>query len=57
MLTSIEESLKEADFIQECATENYRIKTKLMSIVGKQCKTKCHYFIKLIWSTSNKNLF
>ena len=29
-VTSIEEALKEADFIQECATENYAIKTKLM---------------------------
>jgi len=28
--TSIEEALKNADFIQECATENYAIKTKLM---------------------------
>ena len=35
---SIEEALKEADFIQECATENYSIKTKLMSIIGKYAK-------------------
>ena len=27
-VTSIEEAFKKADFIQECATENYRIKTK-----------------------------
>ncbi len=33
--TSIEEALKEADFIQECATENYNIKIKLMNIIGK----------------------
>ena len=37
-VTSIENALKEADFIQECATENYRIKTKLMSIIGKYAK-------------------
>ena len=37
-VTSIEESLKEADFIQECATENYRIKTKLMNIISKYAK-------------------
>ena len=32
--TSIEQALKEADFIQECATENYSLKTKLMSTIG-----------------------
>ena len=37
-VVSIEEALKEADFIQECATENYTIKTKLMSIIGKYAK-------------------
>ena len=37
-VTSIEEALKEADFIQECATENYKIKTKIMSIIGKYSK-------------------
>ena len=37
-VTSIEEALKEADFIQECVTENYRIKTKLMSVIGKYSK-------------------
>ena len=37
-VTSIKEALKEADFIQECATENYRIKTKLMSVIGKYSK-------------------
>ena len=30
--TSIEEALKDADFIQECASENYALKTKLMNI-------------------------
>ena len=37
-VTSIEEALKKADFIQECATENYRIKTKLISIIDKYAK-------------------
>ena len=37
-VTSIKESLKEADFIQECATENYAIKTKLMNIIGRYAK-------------------
>ena len=36
--TSIEEALSKADFIQECATENYAIKTKLMSTIGKYAK-------------------
>ena len=36
--TSIEEALKDADFIQECATENYALKTKLMSVIGKYSK-------------------
>ena len=37
--TSIEQTLKEADFIQECATENYSLKTKLMSAIGKYAKS------------------
>jgi len=37
-VVSIEEALKEADFIQECATENYSVKTKLMGIIGKYAK-------------------
>ena len=32
-LTSIEQTLKDADFIQECATENYSLKTKLISTI------------------------
>ena len=36
--TSIEETLKHADLIQECATENYALKTKLMNIIGKYSK-------------------
>ena len=37
--TSIEEALSKADFIQECATENYAIKTKLMRIIDKYAKS------------------
>tara|TARA_Y100000590_G_scaffold346044_1_gene396112 strand:+ start:592 stop:1536 length:945 start_codon:yes stop_codon:yes gene_type:complete len=37
-VTSVEEAVKEADFIQECATEDYKIKTKLMNIIGKFAK-------------------
>ena len=36
--TSIEETLKDADFIQECAPENYILKTKLMKIIGIYAK-------------------
>jgi len=39
-VTSIKEALKEAEFVQECATENYKIKTKLMGIIGKYSKPK-----------------
>jgi len=37
-VTSIQEALKEADFVQECAPENYKLKTKLMEIIGKYSK-------------------
>jgi len=37
--TSIEEALENADFIQECATENYYIKIKLMNVIGKYAKS------------------
>ena len=37
-VTSIEEALKEADFVQECAPENYKLKTKLMEMIGKYSK-------------------
>ena len=37
-VTSIEEAVKEADFIQECVTENYKIKIKLMNIIGNFAK-------------------
>ena len=35
---SIKEAVKDADFIQECATENYSLKTKLMQNIGKYAK-------------------
>ena len=37
-VTSIEEAVKKADFIQECATENYKIKIKLMRTIGNYAK-------------------
>jgi len=36
--TSLIESLKDVDFIQECVTENYKLKKKLMSDIGKYSK-------------------
>jgi carnitine 3-dehydrogenase len=36
--TSLEEALNNADFIQECASENYSLKTKLMGIIEKYVK-------------------
>ena len=36
--TSLEKTLKDAEFIQECATENYDLKTKLMSTIGNYAK-------------------
>tara|TARA_B100001173_G_scaffold283019_1_gene268273 strand:+ start:453 stop:1394 length:942 start_codon:yes stop_codon:yes gene_type:complete len=36
--TSIEEALRHADFVQECASENYLLKTKLMSVITKHAK-------------------
>ena len=36
--TSLEAALKDADFIQENATENYKIKTKLIKLIGKYAK-------------------
>ncbi len=35
---SIKEAVRDADFIQECATENYSLKTKLMQNIGKYAK-------------------
>ena len=37
-VSTIEEAVKTADFIQECATENYNLKTKLMNTIGKFSK-------------------
>ena len=36
--SSIGDALKDADFIQECATENYTLKTNLISSIGKYSK-------------------
>jgi carnitine 3-dehydrogenase len=36
--TSLLETVKNADFIQECATENYKLKTRLMSDIGRHSK-------------------
>ena len=36
--TSLLETLKDVDFIQECASESYKLKTKLMSEIGKYSK-------------------
>tara|TARA_Y100001970_G_scaffold250382_1_gene322076 strand:- start:3246 stop:4184 length:939 start_codon:yes stop_codon:yes gene_type:complete len=33
--TSLKEALKEAEFIQECAPENYKLKIRLMKEIGK----------------------
>ena len=37
-VSTIEEAVKTADLIQECATENYNLKTKLMKNIGKFAK-------------------
>ena len=37
--TSLIDSLKDADLVQECATENYKLKKKLMSDIGKYSKS------------------
>ena len=36
--TSIEETLRDVDFIQECVSENYPLKMKLMTTIGKYAK-------------------
>ncbi len=38
-VTSIEEAVKDADLIQECVTENYKIKTNLMNFISKAAKS------------------
>ncbi len=37
-VTSLEEAVKDADFIQECAPENYKIKIKLMNTISNLAK-------------------
>ncbi len=37
-VTSIKEAVKDADFIQECTTENYKIKTNLMNTISEIAK-------------------
>ena len=37
-VTSLKEALKDVDLVQECAPENYKLKTKLMEIIGKYSK-------------------
>ena len=49
-VTNIEDALKDADFIQECAPENYKLKTNLMKIIGKYSK------INAIISSSSSGL-
>tara|TARA_Y100000590_G_scaffold185194_1_gene210999 strand:- start:506 stop:1444 length:939 start_codon:yes stop_codon:yes gene_type:complete len=49
-VTKIEDALKDADFIQECAPENYKLKTNLMKIIGKYSK------INAIISSSSSGL-
>jgi carnitine 3-dehydrogenase len=36
--TSIEEAIKDTDLIQECVSENYSLKIKLMSVISKHAK-------------------
>lgn len=39
-VNSIEEAVKTADFIQECAPENYALKIKLLNAIGRFSKAK-----------------
>ena len=38
-VNSIEEAVKDADFIQECAPENYKLKINLMNNISKKAKS------------------
>jgi len=38
-VTSLKEALVDADFIQECAPENYKLKIRLMNEIGKYAKS------------------
>ena len=37
-VTSLKEALKDAEFVQECAPENYKLKIRLMKEIGKYSK-------------------
>ena len=61
--TSIKETLREADFIQECASENYALKTKLMTTIGEHAKPNAIISSTLLYKKPNngtmitKNVF
>ena len=38
-VTSLQEALKDAEFVQECAPENYKLKIRLMKEIGKYSKS------------------
>ena len=38
-VTSLKEALKDAEFVQECAPENYKLKIRLMKEIGKYSKS------------------
>ena len=38
LFTSLRNTVKDADFIQECVTENYRLKTQLINQISNNCK-------------------
>ena len=37
--TSLKDALKDAEFVQECAPENYKLKIRLMKEIGKYSKS------------------
>ena len=49
-VTSLQEALKDAEFVQECAPENYKLKIKLMKEIGKYSK------LNVIISSSSSGL-
>ncbi len=54
--TSIKEAVHKVDFIQECATENYALKIKLMKEIANYAKKKCYYIVKFIRLIAYKNI-
>ena len=38
-VTSLKDALKDAEFVQECAPENYKLKIRLMKEIGKYSKS------------------